>query len=93
MTHLPAEVQSRTFALRGPHIALDALLKATGLAASGGHAKWLIQAGEVQVDGGVQTRRSAKLRPGQEVRVAGHRLLITAAVPGPAGPAVEEASA
>jgi len=90
MTHLPPGLEPRTFTLRGTHIALDALLKATGLAASGGHAKLLIQAGEVQVDGGVQTRRSVKLRPGQQVLVAGHRLLIMAA---PSGVAAADANA
>ena len=37
--------------LRGDHITLDALLKATGLAASGGEAKALITSGQVLVDG------------------------------------------
>lgn len=58
------------FVLRGEHIALDALLKATGLATSGGHAKLLIQDGQVRVDGAPETRRSAKLRAGQRVQVA-----------------------
>lgn len=64
------------FVLRGEHIALDALLKATGLAASGGHAKLLIQDGSVQVDGQPETRRSAKLRAGQRVRVARAEVLL-----------------
>ena len=37
------------FTLRGEHITLDALLKATGLADSGGRAKALVAAGKVQV--------------------------------------------
>lgn len=60
---------SQRFVLRGEHIALDALLKASGLAASGGHAKLLIQDGQVLVDGQPETRRSAKLRAGQRVRL------------------------
>lgn len=75
----------QAFALRGPHIALDALLKAAGLAASGGHAKLLIQAGEVRVDGRVETRRSAKLRPGQCVQAAGRRVEIVQPAGAPAG--------
>ena len=39
------------FALRGDYITLDALLKTTGLAASGGGAKAMIAEGRVQVDG------------------------------------------
>lgn len=57
--------------LRGDYITLDALLKATGLVGSGGHAKQLIGAGEVQVDGQVETRRGCKLRAGQVVRALG----------------------
>lgn len=64
------------FVLRGEHIALDALLKACGLADSGGRAKQLIQGGDVTVDGQVETRRSAKLRSGQVVAVADQRVRL-----------------
>ena len=53
--------------LRGEFITLDALLKATGLASSGGEAKALIVAGAVQVNGEVETRRGRKLRAGDTV--------------------------
>jgi ribosome-associated protein len=55
------------FALRGDHITLDALLKATGLASSGGAAKVLIVEGQVLVNGQTETRRGRKLRAGDEV--------------------------
>jgi ribosome-associated protein len=55
------------FALRGDHITLDALLKATGLAGSGGAAKALIAEGQVLVNGETETRRGRKLRTGDEV--------------------------
>ena len=55
------------FELRGDHITLDALLKATGLAGSGGGAKVLIAEGQVRVNGEVDTRRGRKLRTGDEV--------------------------
>lgn len=58
-------------ALRGDHITLDALLKATGLAPSGGAAKALIAEGAVTVDGLVETRRGRKLRAGARVCVGG----------------------
>lgn len=58
-----------SFALRGEHITLDALLKATGLAGSGGAAKNLIATGDVRVDGEPETRRSRKIRPGQRVEL------------------------
>jgi ribosome-associated protein len=67
------------FALRGDHITLDALLKATGWAPSGGAAKQLIAAGRVQVDGRVETRRGAKLRAGQRVAMDGRAVRLTAA--------------
>lgn len=64
-------ISSLDFTLRGDHITLDALLKATGLAPSGGAAKAMILAGQVQVDGQVELRRGCKLRGGQRVQVGG----------------------
>ena len=57
------------FPLRGDHIALDALLKSSGLAASGGGAKVLIASGGVRVNGETETRRGRKLRAGDQVAV------------------------
>lgn len=45
-----------------PTINLDQFLKFAGLVETGGEAKLLIQAGEVQVNGEVETRRRRKLR-------------------------------
>ena len=56
-------------ALRGEYITLDALLKATGLASSGGEAKVLIADGAVRVNGEVDTRRGRKLRVGDRVQL------------------------
>lgn len=70
------------FALRGDHITLDALLKATGLAPSGGAAKGLIAGGGVQVNGRAETRRGRKLRPGDRVAVA--ELQVRVVAPGAA---------
>jgi ribosome-associated protein len=67
------------FVLRGEHITLDALLKATGLAHSGGGAKVLIAAGQVQVNGEVETRRGRKLRAGDAVELGGQRVQLAAA--------------
>jgi ribosome-associated protein len=55
------------FELRGEHIALDALLKATGAAPSGGAAKALVATGRVQVDGHSELRKTCKIRAGQVV--------------------------
>jgi ribosome-associated protein len=68
---------STDFALRGDHITLDALLKATGWADSGGNAKALIAEGAVQVNGEVETRRGRKLRAGDRVQLGDRQLQIT----------------
>lgn len=67
------------FELRGDHIALDALLKATGLASSGGAAKGLVADGHVQVDGREELRKTCKVRAGQVVAIAGARVRLHAA--------------
>lgn len=64
------------FALRGEYITLDALLKATGLAESGGAAKAMVAEGRVQVDGREELRKTAKIRAGQVVAVAGARVRV-----------------
>jgi ribosome-associated protein len=71
-------VPSTEFAVRGDHITLDALLKACGVVMSGGEAKVRIAAGEVEVDGEVETRRGRKLRPGQTARCGDWSVRLTA---------------
>ncbi|HWH83896.1 MAG TPA: RNA-binding S4 domain-containing protein [Burkholderiaceae bacterium] len=66
------------FALRGEHIALDALLKATGLATSGGAAKRMVADGLVQVDGIEELRKTCKIRAGQVVSLSGARVRVQA---------------
>ena len=73
------EVQRLDFFLRGEHIALDALLKASGVAESGGRAKVLIGEGAVLVDGQPETRRACKIRAGQVVNFGGVRIAVQAA--------------
>ena len=69
--------EAQAFALRGDHITLDALLKATGLAPSGGAAKVLIGQGGVVVNGQTETRRGRKLRAGDEVVVGPARVRLS----------------
>lgn len=64
------------FRLRGEHIPLCDLLKLTGVADSGGQGKVLAASGEVKVDGEVETRKTAKIRPGQQVECHGTRILV-----------------
>jgi ribosome-associated protein len=65
--------------LRGDYIELDKLLKATGLADSGGQARAFITAGEVRVDGQLELRKTAKMRAGQVVEFGGQRVRVVAA--------------
>lgn len=65
-----------TFELRGEFIALDSLLKATGLAESGGRAKTMVAEGQVQVDGRDELRKTCKIRAGQVVRLQGARIRV-----------------
>ena len=69
-------MQTIDFVLRGEYITLDALLKATGLANSGGAAKVLIAGGEVRVNDEVDTRRGRKCRVGDEVVVGPVRVRV-----------------
>ena len=57
-------------------IQLDQFLKLRGLVNTGGHAKMVIQAGQVQVNGQVETRRKHKLKPGDKVTFAGQTLVV-----------------
>ncbi len=58
-------------AVTGP-LPLGSFLKLAGAAGTGGHAKVLIQTGEVTVNGEVEMRRGRTLQPG-DVVVAGGR--------------------
>jgi ribosome-associated protein len=66
------------FELRGEFITLDRLLKATGIAVSGGMAKGMVADGCVQVDGRDELRKTCKLRAGQVVSLAGVRIKVLA---------------
>jgi len=46
------------------------------MAETGGHAKFLIQNGEVTVNGEIETRRRRKMVAGDVVEVGGQRLLV-----------------
>ena len=57
-------------------IRLDQFLKLKGIASTGGHAKLLIQTGEVTVNGQLETRRRRQLRPGDSVVLGGVELTV-----------------
>jgi len=66
------------FELRGEYIPLDALLKATGLAPSGGSARMLITDGQVLVDGQTELRKTCKIRAGQRVSLGDVQVRVQA---------------
>ena len=57
-------------------IELIKLLKLLHIAQSGGHAKIMVEEGEVQLNGEVEYRKRAKLRPGDVVETSGNRITI-----------------
>ena len=62
-------MEESTFKIEGDYIELIQLLKATGLAESGGHAKAIVDAGIVFRNGEIETRKRAKLIIGDVVEV------------------------
>jgi ribosome-associated protein len=68
------------FELRGEYVTLDALLKAIGVAPSGGAAKLMVAEGRVEVDGREELRKTCKIRAGQVVSVTGVRIKVMPAV-------------
>lgn len=57
-------------------IRLDSLMKYAGMCSSGGRAKYLIQNGEVMLNGEVCTMRGKKIRPGDRVAYNGRTVEV-----------------
>ena len=64
------------FELIGDYVELNQLLKLTGVCVSGGAGKRRVAAGEVSVDGQVESRKTCKIRAGQVVRVDDQRVRV-----------------
>lgn len=73
------------FELRTEFIPLDALLKTTGIAGSGGDAKAMVAAGQVRVDGKLELRKRCKIRSGQIVSTAGTTVRVQGSAQADAG--------
>ncbi len=58
------------------YIELIKLLKLLHFAESGGHAKIMVEDGEVKLNGEVEFRKRAKLRPGDLVETSGKQITI-----------------
>jgi len=57
------------FKIEGDYIELMALLKALGIAETGGHAKHIVDSGGVVRNGFIETRRRAKIIPGDNLQI------------------------
>jgi ribosome-associated protein len=71
-------VRGEVLRIRGEWIELGQLLKRVRAVDSGGAAKRVVQDGRVRVNGRVETRRGAKLRPGDVVEFEGRRWVVEA---------------
>ncbi|ROH93668.1 RNA-binding S4 domain-containing protein [Stagnimonas aquatica] len=70
------------FDLDADYIELNQLLKLAGLCDSGGAGKALVAEGLVTVDGQPESRKTAKIRAGQQVVCNGLRIRVRAATGG-----------
>ncbi len=66
----------QTFKIKGEYIELIQLLKVTGIAETGGHAKMIVEEGRVKLNGQPEDRKRAKLRPGDKVEVEGETIVL-----------------
>lgn len=57
------------FKIEGEYIELVALLKALGIAETGGHAKHIVDSGIIYRNGSIETRRRAKLVSGDKIQI------------------------
>lgn len=68
-----------TITITEEYIRLDNLMKFSGLCNSGGRAKYLIQNGEVMLNGEVCEMRGKKVRPGDRVTYNGRTVEVVGA--------------
>ena len=72
-------MQQIEFRLNRDFVQLNQLLKLTGFADSGGAGKALVAGGGVSVDGGVELRKTCKIRVGQVVSLGDVEIRVVAA--------------
>jgi|TARA_R110000737_G_scaffold350964_1_gene391655 ribosome-associated protein len=68
---------STDFKIEGEYIELIQLLKAVGIASTGGHAKFIVDDGAVIRNGEVETRKRAKLVIGDVIEIDGNTIKLT----------------
>ena len=67
----------QTFILEDEYIPLIQLLKVTRVAQSGGEAQMIVEEGLVKVNGNLESRKRAKLRPGDIVELENVKIKIS----------------
>ena len=70
-------MKTLTFKIEGGYIELIQLLKATGIAQTGGHAKIIVEDGMVRRNGDIELRKRAKLVCGDHIEVNGKKILLS----------------
>ena len=71
-----AEKKIKQIKINTDFIRLDSALKLADLVQSGGHAKALIQDGEVKVNGETELQRGKKIVPGDVIEYKSNSLVI-----------------
>lgn len=61
---------------KGDYIQLSQLIKAVHIAANGAEAGVMVDDGVVTLNGAVESRKRAKVRPGDVVEVLGHEIRV-----------------
>ncbi len=64
------------FTIEGEYIELIQLLKVIGVAQTGGHAKFIVDEGEVIRNGEVELRKRAKLVAGDRIELEGIQIFL-----------------
>lgn len=77
-----SKIDSEIVEISGDFIRLDALLKFSAIAETGGDAKIMVQDGLVSVNEEVCTQRGKKIRPGDIVRLGKTELVVQRTNPG-----------
>lgn len=76
---MTTDPQVQEVSIRGAQIELAQLLKFAGLVETGGEAKQVIGAGQVEVNGAVESQRGKKIAPGDRVTYNGQTLVVRGA--------------
>ena len=71
------EMEERPLPISTPFIKLDAALKFSGTAETGGHAKLLVEEGRIRVNGEPCLARGKKLYPGDTFEYKNQRFTVT----------------